>query len=112
MVEAKTKIKEGMASPVLSSSKSTATLDKSADPPNGEATSKDKIQLISNENGKVKYSVMGSAFELPEQFELINMIGQGAYGVVVAVRNKHDKSPDALYAVKKIEKAFEHKVFA
>lgn len=112
MVEAKTKIKEGVTSPMLSSTKSTATLDKSADPPTEDKKSNEKIQLISNANGKVKYSVMGSAFELPEQFELINMIGSGAYGVVVAVRNKYDDNKDALYAIKKIEKAFEHKVFA
>ena len=36
-------------------------------------------------------------------------MGQGAYGVVVAA---HDKQQDSqLIAIKKIEKAFEHKVF-
>jgi serine/threonine protein kinase len=40
------------------------------------------------------------------------LIGSGAYGVVVAVRDKSVASEDNYLAVKKIEKAFEHKVFA
>jgi serine/threonine protein kinase len=55
---------------------------------------------------------MGSTFDLPQQFEVINLIGSGAYGVVVAVRNRDDENKENQYAIKKIEKAFEHKVFA
>jgi serine/threonine protein kinase len=36
-------------------------------------------------------------------------VGQGAYGIVVAANDKLD--PDNLVAIKKIEKAFEHKIF-
>ena len=36
-------------------------------------------------------------------------MGQGAYGIVVAANDKLD--PDNLVAIKKIEKAFEHKIF-
>ena len=40
------------------------------------------------------------------------LVGQGAYGVVVAAKDKKSKAPEnALVAIKKIEKAFEHKVF-
>lgn len=40
------------------------------------------------------------------------IVGQGAYGVVVASRDKKSPDPEAnLVAIKKIEKAFEHKVF-
>lgn len=42
---------------------------------------------------------------------MINLIGSGAYGVVCAVQNKLSDTKEK-YAVKKIEKAFEHKVFA
>jgi len=40
------------------------------------------------------------------------IVGQGAYGIVIAARDK--TNPDeqtALIAIKKIEKAFEHKIF-
>lgn len=40
------------------------------------------------------------------------LVGQGAYGVVVAAKDKKSKDPENdLVAIKKIEKAFEHKVF-
>lgn len=40
------------------------------------------------------------------------LVGQGAYGVVVASKDKKAKDPENdLVAIKKIEKAFEHKVF-
>ena len=42
-----------------------------------------------------------------------NLVGQGAYGIVVAAKDKgaKDKSKE-LVAIKKIDKAFEHKIFA
>lgn len=59
------------------------------------------------------YKVLGSRFELPECYEIIEPVGSGAYGVVVAVKNKSDtESDNNLVAIKKIEKAFDHKVFA
>jgi serine/threonine protein kinase len=39
----------------------------------------------------------------------IRLVGQGAYGIVVAAHDKMDN--DNLLAIKKIEKAFEHKIF-
>lgn len=56
--------------------------------------------------------IMGTRFDIDEKFEIIDAIGQGAYGVVVAA--KDHKAPDPennLVAIKKIEKAFEHKIF-
>lgn len=67
---------------------------------------------MENFGGVVRYQVMGSTFELPSQFEIVNVVGSGAYGVVVAVRNKLGDPSESQYAIKKIEKAFEHKVFA
>lgn len=58
------------------------------------------------------YKVLGSRFELPEHFEIIDPVGSGAYGVVVAAKDTSEEEPNNLVAVKKIEKAFEHKVFA
>ena len=63
-------------------------------------------------NGKRVYKVLGTRFELPEQYEVIDPVGSGAYGVVVAARDKNEEGENNLVAIKKIEKAFEHKVFA
>lgn len=56
--------------------------------------------------------IMGTKFEIDDRYEIIDTIGQGAYGVVVAAKDKKAKDPENdLVAIKKIEKAFEHKVF-
>ena len=40
-------------------------------------------------------------------------VGQGAYGIVVAAKDKEAKTEvKDLVAIKKIDKAFEHKIFA
>ena len=62
--------------------------------------------------GYKAYKILGSRFELPDQYEIIDPVGSGAYGVVVAARDKQEDSENNLIAIKKIEKAFEHKVFA
>lgn len=57
-------------------------------------------------------NVMGTKFDIEEKYEIIDSVGQGAYGIVIAARDK--TNPDeqtALIAIKKIEKAFEHKIF-
>jgi len=56
--------------------------------------------------------IMGTRFELEDRYEIIDSVGQGAYGIVVAAKDK--TNPDEatnLLAIKKIEKAFEHKIF-
>lgn len=59
------------------------------------------------------FTILGSKFEIGERYEIIDPVGSGAYGVVVAVKDKLAKDPDNnLVAIKKIEKAFEHRVFA
>jgi serine/threonine protein kinase len=58
------------------------------------------------------FLVMGTRFDIEDKFEIMDAIGQGAYGIVVAARDK--TLPDGennLIAIKKIEKAFDHKVF-
>lgn len=66
-----------------------------------------------NPSAKIKSQVvMGTKFEMDDRYEVIDTIGQGAYGVVVAAKDKQAKDPENdLVAIKKIEKAFEHKVF-
>jgi hypothetical protein len=59
------------------------------------------------------YMVLGSKFEVDKRYEVIDPVGSGAYGVVVAAKDLEAEDPDNnLVAIKKIEKAFEHKVFA
>jgi hypothetical protein len=74
--------------------------------------------------------VMGTRFELEEKYEVIDagtlhlhldisdtrifgaVVGQGAYGVVVAARDRLIPPTESnLVAIKKIEKAFEHRIF-
>jgi serine/threonine protein kinase len=64
------------------------------------------------------YMVMDTRFEIEKKYEIIDLIGYGAYGIVVAA--KDTSMPDAgkdgaesnLVAIKKIVKAFEHRVFS
>ena len=58
------------------------------------------------------YMVLGSKFEVDKRFEVIDPVGSGAYGVVVAAKDIEAEEENNLVAIKKIEKAFEHKVFA
>ena len=59
------------------------------------------------------YMVLGSRFEVDKRYEIIDPVGSGAYGVVVAAKDLEADDPENnLVAIKKIEKAFEHKVFA
>lgn len=74
-----------------------------------------------NVDGKWKTTIVNKQrFEIDDCYEIIDvskifviLVGQGAYGIVVAAR---DKSKNAigkdLVAIKKIDKAFEHKIFA
>ena len=54
----------------------------------------------------------GTRFEIDQKYEILDPMGQGAYGVVVAAKDLTSDDPDSnLVAIKKIERAFEHKVF-
>jgi serine/threonine protein kinase len=60
--------------------------------------------------------VLGTRFEIEKRYEVIDPIGSGAYGVVVAARDSevvdNDEADSNLVAIKKIIKAFEHRVFS
>jgi serine/threonine protein kinase len=59
------------------------------------------------------YMVLGSKFDVDKRYEIIDPVGSGAYGVVVAAKDLNSEDENGnLVAIKKIEKAFEHKVFA
>ena len=48
-------------------------------------------------------------FEIEPFYDIVEVVGRGAYGVVVAAR---DTRSGKMIAIKKIQKAFEHKIFA
>mmetsp|Transcript_62258 Transcript_62258/g.148585 ORF Transcript_62258/g.148585 Transcript_62258/m.148585 type:complete len:411 (+) Transcript_62258:101-1333(+) len=54
------------------------------------------------------FLVHGTKFEVPQQYKVLELIGQGAYGVVCAAR---DESLQDDVAIKKIENVFEHITF-
>ena len=57
--------------------------------------------------------VLGSKFDIDKRYEIIDPVGSGAYGIVVAAKDLEcEDEGNNLVAIKKIEKAFEHKVFA
>ena len=81
----------------------------------GSKDGKNSVQQIGEANaanGTKAWKVLGSRFELPIKYEIIDPVGSGAYGVVVAAKDTTvEDENNNLVAIKKIEKAFEHKVF-
>ncbi|EAR83972.2 MAP kinase (macronuclear) [Tetrahymena thermophila SB210] len=63
-------------------------------------------------NIRVQNVLSASKFEMDDNYSIIDSIGQGAYGIVVAARDLNCQDEENnLVAIKKIEKAFEHKIF-
>jgi len=60
--------------------------------------------------------VLGVRFELPAAYDIVDALGTGAYGTVVAAKeadvDAQGNPIENFVAIKKIERAFEHKVFA
>ena len=76
---------------------------------------KTKVTKKDEKDGKVTYDVNGNIFTVETRYELIDMIGSGAYGIVVAAKDHgdlNDEGKPKLVAIKKIVKAFEHRIFA
>lgn len=81
----------------------------------------ERVKLIEErEDDKKVYAVKTSGgkdeqFIVDARYELIDMIGSGAYGIVCAAKDHGDIGADGqpkLVAIKKIIKAFEHRIFA
>jgi len=59
-----------------------------------------------------KKVIASTTFEVDDKYDVIDVIGQGAYGIVVAAKDKTANKKEKSYvAIKKVEKAFEHKIF-
>eukprot|EP00359_Climacostomum_virens_P008053 CAMPEP_0204916048 /NCGR_PEP_ID=MMETSP1397-20131031/13957_1 /ASSEMBLY_ACC=CAM_ASM_000891 /TAXON_ID=49980 /ORGANISM="Climacostomum Climacostomum virens, Strain Stock W-24" /LENGTH=411 /DNA_ID=CAMNT_0052088393 /DNA_START=10 /DNA_END=1245 /DNA_ORIENTATION=- len=54
-------------------------------------------------------TIMGSTFSLDSRFKVNEVLGSGAYGIVVSAK---DSKTGERFAIKKIEKAFDHATFA
>ena len=75
--------------------------------------SSEEVKKESTSSDTNTYMVLGSRFEVNKRYEIIDPVGSGAYGVVVAAKDlEAEDQENNLVAIKKIEKAFEHKVFA
>jgi hypothetical protein len=71
------------------------------------------VKKESSKGNTNTYMVLGSKFEVDKRYDIIDPVGSGAYGVVVAAKDlEAEDQENNLVAIKKIEKAFEHKVFA
>lgn len=86
-----------------------------------DAKKEPKVQKEEDPNADSKdthsYMVVGTRFEINKRYEIIDPIGSGAYGVVVAAKDTAvapapENGDSNLVAIKKIVKAFDHRVFA
>ena len=75
-------------------------------------TNDEGVQIMGHTQEYNQYLVFGSKFEVEKRYEIIDPVGAGAYGVVVAAKDLVTEEENNLVAIKKIEKAFEHKIFA
>lgn len=58
------------------------------------------------------WSIYGTLFKLENRYEVIDSLGSGAYGTVVAAEDhKYKDERNKIVAIKKIERAFEHQLF-
>jgi serine/threonine protein kinase len=55
-----------------------------------------------------RYNVMGIRFDVDVRYDVLDVVGQGAYGVVCAA---HDSVAGEAVAIKKISNAFEHATY-
>ena len=59
------------------------------------------------EEGVKMWEVIGSRFKLPVKYEIVDPLGSGAYGVVVAAKDttvEDEQSAEAVVAIKKLKR--------
>lgn len=73
---------------------------------------KEVFQLEKGETHTL-WSVYDTQFKLENRYEIIDAVGSGAYGTVVAAEDlKAKEGQPNIVAIKKFERAFEHPLFA
>ena len=66
--------------------------------------SDNEVERIKASNGITTWIVCGTRFDIDSRYEIVDPMGQGAFGVVVAARDTLAEDPnDNLVAIKKIE---------
>ena len=78
------------------------------DKANKEDSSVKKTEIDDETNS---FEVGGTIFTLPKRYEVYETLGSGAYGTVVAA-NDTKKGKEQKVAIKKIERTFEHHLYA
>lgn len=53
-----------------------------------------KVKKVEETDDKVIYNVNGNTFSVEKRYELIDMIGSGAYGIVVAAKDHNEQDDD------------------
>lgn len=53
-----------------------------------------KVKKVEETDDKVIYNVNGNTFSVEKRYELIDMIGSGAYGIVVAAKDHNETDDD------------------
>lgn len=74
----------------------------------GGEDDEEEVELIKTTDKYNFYSVFGTEFIVDKRYEVKEPAGSGAYGTVVIAQ---DTNKDQSVAIKKIERAFEHKLF-
>lgn len=60
-----------------------------------------------------EWEVHGTSFNVLKNYKVIEPVGSGAYGTVVMAEDQEASTEEAkLVAIKKLERAFEHPLFA
>ena len=76
------------------------------------ASSSMEVEKLQTDGERTQWMVCETIFNIDNRYEIIDPMGQGAYGMVVAAKDNEAEDPDNnLVAIKKIERAFDHKVF-
>ena len=71
-----------------------------------------QVQKTDSNGEYNSFLVFGTRFDIDKKYEIIDPMGSGAYGIVVAAKDTEiEDEENNLVAIKKIERAFEHKVF-
>ena len=77
--------------------------NKSQEPPSPTTPANNGSSSVPQVTAQVQsYMVLGTRFDVPSTFSILNSVGSGAYGVVAAAR---DSTTDDIVAIKKIERA-------
>lgn len=70
-----------------------------------------KITMTEIDEENNRWDVNGTIFNLPKRYEVFEVLGSGAYGTVVNA-NDTKKGKEQKVAIKKIERTFEHHLYA